>query len=174
MRQIGFKPFRKRDNVPASSFKLDSLSSDVLFEIASHLPPTSTVSLLQTNNQLRQRLLPYASSAAYEFIRFHTPHILPAPPLSPTPDWLMRPQKPWETDGPARPKTGKEEDDKWTQQWSSVGINLGKDWREQGRGIPWLRYSQACERSPSMKNRKRLWGIALQLEKKVVELGLLD
>jgi len=173
MRQIAFKPFRKRGNDSTLPCKLDSLPSDILSGIASLLPPASIVSLLQTNSQLRQRLLPYASSATYEFIRVNTPHILPAPHFSSTPDWILRPQKPWETDGPARPKTGKEEDHKWIGQWNSVGVRLRKDWRDEGTGVPWLRYAQACERSPSMMNRKRLWGIALQLEKKAFELGLL-
>ncbi|EJD49089.1 hypothetical protein AURDEDRAFT_112788 [Auricularia subglabra TFB-10046 SS5] len=39
--------------------------------------------------------------------------------------------------------------------------------------FPWLSYARQCERSPSMRNRQRIWGICQQYERLAISHGVL-
>ena len=47
------------------------------------------------------------------------------------------------------------------------------DWRATKgirSGLPWLIYAREASKSPGMKNRRRIWGIGMQLEGMIREL----
>jgi hypothetical protein len=57
---------------------------------------------------------------------------------------------------------GNEEWERWEKMWGSM------------ERVPWVAYARACGWSPSMRNRKRIWGMAERFWEEVKLSGFLD
>lgn len=139
---------------PHRSLTFDTLSLDILLLICQWLPVMSTHMVLCTNRRLRNQILPHANRLAYHYIVTYEPHFLPAGPF------VLKDER-----------HGREEVDWWNVEWVQKG-NLPID--ELNVKIPWLLYRRECSKSLSMWNRRRIWGVAKQLESLAVKRGLLS
>ena len=154
--------------LPSSTF--ESLPTDVLLYVLLYLPPRAIADILATSKRLRSTLLPHAHRAAYKSIRIWRPHILPVgsiyceefhPDFPNIPDSAPK--------GNGGPK-GAEEVDAWVALWKEGGFHIDDsecDWWVDNAAIskiPWLNYAREATKSPSMKNRWRIWGIGIQLD----------
>ncbi|KAF8805196.1 hypothetical protein BYT27DRAFT_6670582 [Phlegmacium glaucopus] len=138
---------------PHRSSALDALPLDILIFICQRLPVKSTHMLLCTNRGLRRQILPHANMIAYHQIITYERHLLPAGPFE------LRDSK-----------HGREEVDWWDAEWSKGGIRK----EEFQVNIPWFIYRRECSKSLSMWNRRRIWGIAQQLERLAIDRGFLS
>ena len=107
--------------------------------------------ILCTNKRLRGEILPQIDMIAYQQIITHEPYLLPAGPFD------------------LDEKHGREEIDWWDMEWAKGGIAK----EEMNFKIPWFLYSMECSKSMSMWNRRRIWGIAKQLENLAIDEYLL-
>jgi hypothetical protein len=130
---------------------LDALPLDILIHICHCLPVKSLHMILCTNRRLRGEILPQADMIAYQQIITHEPHLLPAGPFD------------------LDEKHGRDEIDWWDVEWAKSGIAK----EELNFKIPWFLYRMECSKSMSMWNRRRIWGIAKQLEKLAIDEYLL-
>ncbi|KAF8806783.1 hypothetical protein BYT27DRAFT_7190447 [Phlegmacium glaucopus] len=131
----------------------DTLPLDIVILICQCLPVKSTHMILCTSRRLRSQILPHANMIAYQYIITYEPYLLPAGPF------VLKDAK-----------HGREEIDCWETQWAKGGIRK----EELSAKIPWFFYRMECSKSMSMWNRRRIWGIAKQLECLAVNRGLLD
>ncbi|KAF8651981.1 hypothetical protein AX16_004542 [Volvariella volvacea WC 439] len=92
---------------------------------------------------------------AYHKIQVEEPWYLPVPNLPPLRKFDLPPSK--------------EETEYWLEKWKIHGVEAD----EIVVRVPWLSYAKACRRSCSMRNRKRIWGIVLQLKDLAVKDGIL-
>ncbi|RXW15979.1 hypothetical protein EST38_g9876 [Candolleomyces aberdarensis] len=128
------------------------LPLDPLFLICEHLPLMSFLIVLALNKRLRRQI--DLNHLAYQAMRTMEPWYLPSNPIV-TPDGTRQ----------------REDLDWWEEQWlTHAGIPPTKIQSK----IPWLKYWIQCSRSPSMRNRKRIWSVALQMkdyhEKQIAEI----
>ena len=134
------------------TMKLDALPLDILTNICHWLPVKSLHMILCTNRRLRGEILPHADTIAHQQIITHEPHLLPAGPFD------------------LEKNHGREEIDWWELEWAKGGIAK----EELNAKIPWFLYRMECSKCMSMWNRRRIWGIAKELEKLAIENGYLS
>lgn len=124
---------------------LEALPLDVLLLITSHLSLPSMVKLCSASHTLLNVLFPFLDSLARR---------------------CMAQSEPWYL-----PPHGKER----TSFHEQYKIARGPDTRDDDiAAFPWFWYARACRCSPSMRNRKRIWGIAEQLQGVARKMGILE
>jgi len=132
----------------ARSLSFDSLPLDIYYSISNHLDLCGITSLSALTKAVRAFLIPHVDALVSRYMIKHEPYHLPVSPPCPR---------------------GDEEQVWWAGQWEFGGIK-GDDMRAR---IPWLAYAQACGKSRSMRNRRRIWGIVDQIEEIARRRGLL-
>ena len=143
--------------------RLEALPLPIFQLLTSYLSPKDFMTLLFLSKSLHASLLPNIDKLVYASIRETRPHLLPSTPLK---------------FAGHRERRSKEEE-YWVLEWAKGGIHLGLDDKRNWRSaqdvdeIPWMRYARAAARCPSMRNRRRIWGIALQLEELAERAGYL-
>ncbi|KAJ2930388.1 hypothetical protein H1R20_g6716, partial [Candolleomyces eurysporus] len=129
----------------------DRLPLELLFLICEHLPLKSFLNVLTLNKRLRGEL--NLNHLAYQAMKTMEPWYFPSNPIV-TPDGTRQ----------------REDLDWWEGKWLT---HAGIPPAELQSKIPWLKYWIQCSRNPSMRNRKRIWMVALQIkdhhEKKIAE-----
>ncbi|PCH39757.1 hypothetical protein WOLCODRAFT_142768 [Wolfiporia cocos MD-104 SS10] len=131
----------------ATQSVLITIPSDILLLICEHLPPSSLVALCSTSSHMLWSLYPLLNPSAHSWLANNRPWCLPPP------------------DGPDRAR--------FDEQWLSVrDLQQPSDKRLSLADFPWRHYAIACQRSPSMRNRGRIWDIALQLERLAEKQGI--
>jgi hypothetical protein len=124
---------------------LETLPMEVFCSIIKDLPLFSLLNLLRLDKRYRQKLQSSIDDLVGLWLKAQAPHLLPH-----------------RVDGPH----GTDEVDWWDARVSDAG--------GAGKPFPWLAYVRACRRSPSMRNRERIWGIVKQIEQAAKELGLIS
>lgn len=144
-----------RVNIPEDTkapSSLEALPADLLLEICGYLTPREISPLLSVSKTLRGRIQPHLDPVIYRYIKADMPWLLPAGPIRFDDN-----------------RFGREEVDRWIAEWCKVGIEED----DIEHKAPWMAYVRECGFSLSMKNRKRIWGIARQLEQLAIQRGLL-
>jgi len=131
---------------------LDLLPMDLLLAICGFLPVRSILAFISSCRRIRSQILPHVNAVARQQLLEDEPWLLPAGPFV-TGD----------------KNHGREEVDWWTAQWAKGGVRLP----EMEAKIPWVVYRRECGRSMSMWNRRRIWGVANQIETLAMMEGLL-
>ncbi|TFK19456.1 hypothetical protein FA15DRAFT_708945 [Coprinopsis marcescibilis] len=156
--------------VPISSAgrNIDTLPFDILFSVAAYLPIKDLLRFMSVNRILRAAVLPHVDQVCHAVLSTAERYYLPSSPIV-TPDGSRQ----------------REDLDKWEQGWLDAFrvVRMTKrgevkrvetvKLEELGHKAPWLMYRICCSRSPSMRNRRRIWGIAEQMEKLAREQGIL-
>ncbi|KAG2008596.1 hypothetical protein CC2G_014013 [Coprinopsis cinerea AmutBmut pab1-1] len=117
------------------------------------LTVTSFLYVLSLNRAIRTLLLPHVDQIAYRAMQALEPCYFPSKPLA--------------SDDTDRQRV---ELDAWEHEWKEAGFEI-EGLRQKA---PWLQYRIQCSRSPSMRNRRRIWDIAQQMETLAVKQGILD
>ena len=140
---------------------LEALPWPIFHLLSSYLSPQDFWTLLYLSKSLHSVLLSNIDKLVYSSIRQTRPHFLPSTPLKIA----------------GHEERGSVEEEYWVSEWAKGGIQLGmddeKNWRS-GKDvdrIPWMRYAREASKCPSMRNRRRIWGIALQLEELAERAG---
>lgn len=92
---------------------------------------------------MRSFLVNHIDHLTYQYICIHQPGLLPADPI------------PF-----AGSRFSRKEIDAWVESWSRAGIDAKRLEME----IPWYAYARECSKCMSMRSRRRIWGIAKQVE----------
>ncbi|GAA5977744.1 hypothetical protein JCM5350_006164 [Sporobolomyces pararoseus] len=133
--------------------QFDQLPFDVLSYLASFLPLVSLLSLASTNRALRQTLLGSPSSRSQTMRK-----------------WLLNEGRYWlpqEIDlGIPKPKVGA------VPRVDELAKPTLKELELGDADDDWWSYVSRCIKSGSMRNRRRIWSVAMQLEEKANELGV--
>ncbi|EMD31412.1 hypothetical protein CERSUDRAFT_119793 [Gelatoporia subvermispora B] len=154
MRQIEHHTRRPVDVRPdARRFTFEGLPLDVLLLICSELTFAEILATSACSHRLFRTLSPNIDSVAYARLSRHERWYLP--PEEDTGPWAH--------------------DRHWFEQrsaaaWAAQETLAGRDVGE--RRFPWFEYAKACRRSPSMRNRARIWHVAKQLEQLACRYGL--
>lgn len=137
-----------RDTPASQHPTLETLPVDVLLLTCSHLSLSSMTKLCSASHTLLAALSPFLDSIARRHMAQREPWYLPPP------------------DGQERA---------WFHEQCKIARS--SDVRVVDNSIsefPWFWYARACRESPSMRNRKRIWGIARQLLDVARDLGVLE
>ncbi|EAU89670.2 hypothetical protein CC1G_02559 [Coprinopsis cinerea okayama7 len=151
LREAKTKKRSLRSNKKPSKFV--SLPLDVMMLMCEQLTVTSFLYVLSLNRAIRTLLLPHVDQIAYRAMQALEPYYFPSKPLA--------------SDDTDRQRV---ELDAWEHEWKEAGFEI-EGLRQKA---PWLQYRIQCSRSPSMRNRRRIWDIAQQMETLAVKQGILD
>ncbi|TFK19465.1 hypothetical protein FA15DRAFT_760009 [Coprinopsis marcescibilis] len=144
------------------------LPLETLLEIAGYLPIKGLLCFMSLNRAIRAILLPHADNISYKVLHTMERYFLPSNSIE-TPDGTRQ----------------REDLNKWEQGWVHALTTTDRGYKGKGRGqeafkmdrlrheAPWLMYRIECSRSCSMTNRRRIWGIAEQMESLAKEQGIL-
>ncbi|OBZ69555.1 hypothetical protein A0H81_10510 [Grifola frondosa] len=130
---------------PPAPNTLPGLPLDILLLLSSRLPLSSIVTLCTSCGSLLCALGPHLDAAVHASMKLHEPWHLP-PPAGMFPEG---------------------HDQKWFEEQSAAAA------QDELQPFPWLAYARACRESASMKNRRRLWNVSIELERMAVEFGIL-
>jgi hypothetical protein len=97
--------------------------------------------------------MPFIDQLAYNAMKTVSPWYFPSIPIQ-TPDG----------------KRQREDLDWWKEQWFVEG---GIEAEEIRLKSPWMKYWIECSRDCSMRNRKRIWGVAEQMRDLGLRKGIL-
>jgi len=142
---------------------LEALPWPIFHILTSYLSPKDFGTLLFLSKPLHATLIRNIDKLVYASIRETRPHLLPSTPIRLA----------------GREERRSTEEEYWVSEWAKGGIQLGvndeSNWRsgQDADQIPWTRYAREATRCPSMRNRRRIWGIALQLEELAERAGYL-
>ncbi|KAF7974442.1 hypothetical protein HWV62_12176 [Athelia sp. TMB] len=128
---------------------VEQLPQELLVLTGSHLPLISLLALASTSRHLRVKLLGTVTDRD-ALARA----------------WIVQ-SGPWYEPLPLHPfqKAG---DSQGVQEREEDGVELPEDWQT---ALSWD-YLYRCLASASMRNRRRIWDVAGQLEKRAIELGI--
>jgi len=143
---------------PTTNFTLGSLPPDLILAISEFLPIRTIYALITTCKRLRSIILPHVDPISRRRLVEEEPWYLPAGPF-----------KLNLTATNYQGVHGREEIEWWAAQWAAGGISP----EDMDNRIPWFIYRKECSKSMSMWNRKRIWGIAKQLDTLARDRGLL-
>ncbi|CAA7270320.1 unnamed protein product [Cyclocybe aegerita] len=125
---------------------------DVILHICEFLPIHAIYAVLGTCKRVRAQVLPHVDGIARRRLVEDEPWFLPAGPFE-----------------FKKKSHGREEVDWWAREWGKGGIAR----KDLDMRIPWFLYRRECSRSLSMWNRRRIWGVARQIEDLARSKGLL-
>jgi len=82
--------------------------------------------------------------------------------------WI-RQERPWYLPvGPIECKEGDTEIVRWRDDWEELTTRSGRG--SEDKEIPWFAYYLACQRSPNMWSRERIWDIVLKIKENLASL----
>jgi hypothetical protein len=135
-----------------ASDRLSTLPLELLFVIATHCTVHALLQLLASCNSIREVLLPHLDRIAQQVLSSQHPEYLPHIVSSD----LKTDEMGW-----------------WESELTA--IRRPRFSTNEVLTIPWLSYARTCFRySPSMRNRKRIWEIALQFEALAIQYDVLS
>ncbi|OBZ68708.1 hypothetical protein A0H81_11058 [Grifola frondosa] len=135
-------------DVSSGKHTLSGLPFDILLLICHQLPLPSLLIFCTLCRSLLRALVLHLDSAVHASMKLYEPWHIP-PPTGIFP---------------------KGHNQKWfDEEHVAASASSGGD---SAQPFPWLGYARACRTSASMKNRRRLWDVARQLEKLADERGV--
>ncbi len=128
------------------STPLLTLPPELIKNVLDYLSPESVVQFISATRTIYNHFYPHIDKLTYNWIRQERSWYLPV--------------------GPIQCKEGDIEVLRWRGAWQKeTGLVLGGERPVQEEGIPWFAYHLACQRSPNMRSRERIWKIGLEIKK---------